>query len=165
MTLKICEHNANDRPVIWNLFQFYCYDTSAEDQCDVDANGLYSLSADYFAQYWTRPGWQAHLLRWNDSIAGFALVETSEAVAGAMELADLFVLNRFRRRGIGQQVARHFMSTRQVPWTVVIFDEALDAQAFWSALFKDPRVAPSRQVPDPDGRNVKTYVLEPTIAA
>lgn len=151
--------------MIWNLFQFYCYDTSIEDACDVDESGLFSLSPTYFARYWTFPNWSAHLLRWRGAIAGFALIEDSDALPGALELADLFVLRRFRRNGVGRQVVSHFMSSRRVPWTVVVFDEADEAKAFWNVMFQHPHFAPSRQVLDPDGRKVSVHVLEPTVAA
>ena len=165
MDLEICPSNHEHKSVIWNLFQFYCYDTSIEDACDVEESGLYSLSPSYFAQYWTVPTWSAHLLRWRGAIAGFALIEDSDSLPGAMELADLFILRRYRRTGIASQVVANFMSKRDVPWTVVVFEEAVDAKAFWSAMFKDPLFTPSRQVSDPDGREVSVYVLDPTVAA
>lgn len=165
MTLDICLHQEEHKPVIWNLFQFYCYDTSPYDRCDVEASGFYSLSTEYFAHYWSRPTWRAHLLRWQGAIAGFALLEDSDALPGAMELADLFVMKRFRRHGIARQVVLHFMAERNVPWTVTVFNDAADAKAFWSSMFHLPALVPARQVPDPDGRDVTVYVLEPTFTS
>ena len=165
MSIEICPHDEEHKAVIWNLFQFYCYETSVEDACDVDDSGLYALSPKYFAGYWTEARWSAHLLRWDGAIAGFALIEPSDALPGAQEIADLFVMRRFRRRGIARQVVHHFMSRRALPWTVVVFDEAVEARAFWASMFTDPLLAPSRQVPDPDDRAVAVYVLEATSAA
>lgn len=160
MSLEICPHQDNHKAIIWNLFQFYCYDTSLEDGYDVEETGFYSLSSEYFSQYWELPNWRAHLLRWNGAIAGFALLEDSDAVPGCMEIADLFVMQRFRRHGIARQVAIHFMEKRQVPWTVVVYNEAKHARAFWDAMFQISYLTPSRQVPDPDDRDVTTHVLE-----
>jgi predicted acetyltransferase len=164
MPLEICSHNDDHKAVIWNVYQFYCYETSIEDEYDLEESGLYSLSAEYFAQYWTNPRWSAHLLRWDGVIAGFALIEASEALVEAQELADLFVLKRFRRRGIAREVAFHFMAQRSVPWTVVVFDEAQDANSFWKHMFTEPRFRPARQVPDPHNRAVTVHVLERNIA-
>ncbi len=160
MSLEICPHQAAHQSVIWNLFQFYCYDTSIENSYDVTDTGFYALSQAYFSQYWSQPNWRAHLLRWHGVIAGFALLEDSDAVEGALEIADLFVLKRFRRHGIARQVVQHFMATRQVPWTVVVYKDADEAQAFWASMFQQPGLVPSRQVADPDGREVTVYVLE-----
>jgi|GEM_PF-1762011 len=159
MPLEICAHSDQDKQVIWNLFQFYCYDTSNYDGYDVESNGLYSLSESYFSQYWTEPVWRAHLLRVDGAIAGFALIEPSDAVSGAMEFADLFIMSRFRRRGIAKEVVLHFMNQRAVPWTVVVYDDAEDAKAFWSAMFRQPAITPTDTVADPDGRQVTVHVL------
>lgn len=163
MQIDICPTRLEDKTTIWDLFQFYCHDISSEDQCDVESDGLFSLSADYFAQYWSRPGWAGHLLRVDNAIAGFALIEPSDAVDGAHELADLFVLKRFRRAGVAKRVALHFLACRSVPWTVTVVNEAEEARLFWHRMFCLPQLAVSRQVPDPDGRAVTVHVLEPNI--
>lgn len=165
MPLEICPHSDAHKALIWNVFQFYCYDTSVEDAYDLGEDGRYRLSDDYFARYWTDPRWRAHLLRWDGAIAGFVLIEASEALAEAQEIADLFVLKRFRRRGIASEVVRHFMARRSLPWTVVVFDEASEAQAFWATQFQQPGLRPARQVPDPDGRAVTVHVLEANTVA
>jgi predicted acetyltransferase len=164
MPLEICAHSDQDKQVIWNLFQFYCYDTSNYDGYDVESNGLYSMSESYFSQYWTVPTWRAHVLRYDGAIAGFALIEDSDAVSGAMEIADLFIMSRFRRRGIAKEVVLHFMWQRIVPWTVVVYDDAIDAKAFWSGMFKIPTLAPTETVADPDARQVTVYVLAANVS-
>lgn len=165
MSLEICLHTDDHKAVIWNIYQFYCYDISIEDECDLEESGLYSLCAEYFAQYWINRRWSAHLLRWDGVIAGFALIEASEALDDAQELADVFVLKRFRRRGIAREVALNFMAQRAAVWTVVVFDGAIDAQAFWKSMFKEPQLQPTRQLPDPGDRAVTIYVLEPNHVA
>jgi predicted acetyltransferase len=164
MPLEICAHSDQDKQVIWNLFQFYCYDTSNYDGYDVESNGLYSMSESYFSQYWTVPTWRAHVLRYDGAIAGFALIEDSDAVSGAMEIADLFIMSRFRRRGIAKEVVLHFMRQRIVPWTVVVYDDAIDAKAFWSGMFKIPTLTPTETVADPDARQVTVYVLAANVS-
>lgn len=147
------------------MFQFYCYDTSVYDGYDVEESGFYFMSAEYFSQYWSTPTWRAHLLGWNGAIAGFALIEDSDAVSGALEIADLFVMRRFRRHGIAAKVALRFMEQREVPWTIVVFDDADDAKSFWGAMFKVHALTPSRTLPDPDGRAATVHVLEANAAA
>ena len=100
-------------------------------------------------------------MRWNGVIAGFALIEISDAMQDAQELADLFVFKRYRRRGIAREVALHFMAQRTVSWTVVVYDEAKEARSFWDAMFRESLLQPTRQVADPDDRAVTVHVLEP----
>lgn len=165
MSLEICALSDEHKDVIWNMFQFYCYDTSIEDVCDLEESGLHLLSPEYFSQYWELPTWSAHLLRWEGEIAGFVLLQACDAIPGSTELTDLFVMKRFRRLGIARQVARHFLAERAVSWSVVIFDEAKDARAFWHSVFTDPLLAPSRQLIHPEQEDATVHVLEPTIAA
>ncbi len=160
MTLEICSHQEAHKPVIWHLFQFYCYDTSVYDGYDVEESGLYRMSAEYFSQYWLLPNWRAHVLRWNGAIAGFVLLEDSELVSGGMEIADLFVMSRFRRLGIANQVVNYFMRQRTVPWTVTVFDDAADAKQFWQQIFSRPEFVPDGKIADPDDRAAQVYLLQ-----
>jgi predicted acetyltransferase len=162
--VEVCPQNVRDKSVIWNLFQFYCYDTSVEDNYDVEKDGLFSLSADYFRQYWEAPRWSAHLLRVDGAIAGFVLIEPSEELADAQELADLFILKRYRRMGIGLQVVRHFMRSRISPWTVTVLREWGDATRFWDRVLCLPEFSVSGQLPDSLGRKADVYVLPPNAA-
>lgn len=144
---------------IWNMFQFYCYDTSVYDGYDVEADGNYKMCADYFAQYWQLPRWSAYIVKVDGALAGFALIEPSDAVAEAQELADLFIMRRFRRRGVAQQVVSHFMATRAIPWTITTFDDAPDATAFWQQMFLRPEFQVSQTLADPDGREATVHLL------
>ncbi len=157
--LQILPAEAEDKTTIWNLFQFYCYDTSNYDGYDVEADGKYKMCADYFGQYWTLPRWSAYLLKIDGAPAGFALIEPSEALEDAQELADLFIMSRFRRRGLAQQVVQHFLHDRSETWTITTFDDAPDACAFWRHMFSLPQFQVSHCLPDPDGRAAIVHVL------
>lgn len=158
--IEICASDVRDKEVILNLFQLYLYDTSVEDPDDLGDDGRYSYSENYFAQYWSEPLWSAHLIRVDGVIAGFVLVEASELIAGAQEFADLFILKRYRRRGVAEHVALRFLLIRQVSWVVVVFNDATEANLFWKKLFLHPQLGFSRHFPDPDGRAAEVYVLE-----
>ena len=123
------------------------------------------MSAEYLSKYWTSRNWRAHLLHWDGKVAGFALLEDSDAVAGGMDIADLFVMRRFRRIAIASKVVEHFMARRSVPWTVAVFEDAADAKRFRKLILQIAHLSPTRQVPDPDGRAATAYVLEPNLAA
>jgi predicted acetyltransferase len=70
------------------------------------------------------------VLKVDGALAGFALIEPSEVMDDALELADLFIMQRYRRRGIAEQVVRHFLQQRMQPWTIITFDDAPDACTF-----------------------------------
>lgn len=158
-SLQILPAGPEYQNTIWNMFQFYCYDTSVYDGYDVETDGKYKMCADYFAQYWQLPRWSAYILRVDGALAGFALIEPSEAVAAAQELADLFIMRRFRRRGVAQQVVSHFLAARAIPWTITTFDDAPDATAFWQQMFGLAEFQVSQTLADPDGRQAIVHLL------
>ncbi|QDQ27241.1 GNAT family N-acetyltransferase [Chitinimonas arctica] len=165
MQIEICPTSLADKRTIWNLFQFYCYDTSIEDGYDVEADGFFSLSADYFAQYWDKPRWSAHLVRANGAIAGFVLIEPSDVLPHAQEIGDLFILKRWRRQGIAEHVAKQFLARRTETWAITVFNEWRDARSFWTKMFSHPALSVDQQLADPDGRDTTVFVLEPNMAA
>jgi len=157
--LQILPAGSDEKNTIWNMFQFYCYDTSVYDGYDVEADGKYKMCADYFAQYWQLPRWSAFILKVDGALAGFALIEPSDVVAEAQELADLFIMRRFRRLGIARRVVEYFMAQRDIPWTVTTFDDAPDATAFWQQMFRLPQFQVIETLPDPDGRDATVHLL------
>lgn len=156
---EICRCAESDKSIIWNMFQFYCYDTSEYDGYDVQPNGFYRMCADYFAQYWTQPRWSAYLLRVDGALAGFALIEPSDVDANALELADLFIMRKYRRRGLAQFVVEHFLGQRDTPWTITVFDDAGDAKAFWQRIFGLPGMQVTQVFADPDDRAAQVHWL------
>lgn len=160
MSVEIRPHQLDDKSVIWNLFQFYCYDTSREDEVDVEADGFFSLSPSYFGQYWELPRWAAHLIRVDGAIAGFVLIEPSDVVPEAQEIADLFILRRYRRRGLARDIVWHFLAQRQTPWTITVLDGWPEAEAFWAAMLADPRLRVAQRFSDPYGREGDVLLLD-----
>ncbi|PUA30734.1 MAG: hypothetical protein B0W54_09820 [Cellvibrio sp. 79] len=160
INIEICDTNPAHKQTITNLLQLYFYDTSIEDACDVEEGGIFSYSEEYLSCYWSEPDWGAHLIRVNGQIAGFAFISPSDVVDGAQELADLFILKRYRRMGVASKVALHFLAERSRAWTVVIFDAAHDAENYWNKLFMLPQLAVSRQLPHSE-EDATVYVLEP----
>jgi predicted acetyltransferase len=70
-------------------------------------------------------------------IAGFVLLERSELPGiDAMELADLFILKRYRRQGIGRAVAIELL-TQPGDWLVRCHASDTGAVAFCNAVVSD----------------------------
>lgn len=161
INIEICDTNSEHKKTITNLLQLYFYDTSIEDACDVEENGIFSYSEEYLFRYWNKPDWDAHLIRVNGQIAGFVFISPSDVLADAQELADLFILKRYRRMGVASKVALHFLAERKRTWTVVVFNDAHEAKAYWSKFFTLPQLTISKQFTHSEGKDATVYVLEP----
>jgi predicted acetyltransferase len=114
-----------DKPVLRQLLQLYQYDFSEFDNADVDDDGSYRYG--YFDSYWTEPGRHPLLLRVDGKWAGFALV-----LAGAPhDMAEFFVMRKYRRGGIGTALAHEVFARFPGEWRVRQMTSNPAATAFW----------------------------------
>ncbi|MCY1546811.1 hypothetical protein D9M68_828310 [compost metagenome] len=71
-------------------------------------------------------------------IAGFLLIERSELPGvDALELADLFILKKYRRQGIGQALATQVLTSGAEAWLVRFYRQDETALAFWRAVLDE----------------------------
>jgi len=115
-----------DKPVLRNLLELYQYDFSAFDDIDVGADGLYNYR--YLDNYWTESDRHPLLFRVDGKWAGFALVR-----AGAPhDMAEFFVMRKYRRRGVGTVLAREVFARFPGEWQVRQMASNPAATAFWT---------------------------------
>ena len=122
-----------DGPLLSNLLELYIHDLSAMFDVQPRPDGRFgyphlesylSGSSDRFA----------FLIRCEQLIAGFALVTRGSPVVedpDALDVADYFVLRRFRGCGVGRAAAGLLFDRLPGTWTVRAADVNPDAVAFW----------------------------------
>jgi predicted acetyltransferase len=121
-----------ERPALENLMQLYIYDWSELRLLDVADDGRfpeYPLDA-----YWEDGGRHPLLLRVDGRLAGFALISEQSRLTGApgvFDMAEFFVMRRFRRKGVGQRAASMVFDRFKGPWEIRQHDENTAAIAFW----------------------------------
>lgn len=121
-----------ERPVLDNLMQLYIYDWSELRPLDVGDDGRF---ADYPLDAYWEDGWRHPLLlRVGGRLAGFALVSERSRLTGApgvFDMAEFFVMRRFRRKGVGRAAASAAFDRFKGPWEIRQQDENTAATAFW----------------------------------
>jgi predicted acetyltransferase len=125
MTLALLEANKSDRTVLGRLIELYRYDFSEFDGSDVGPHGDYGYR--YLDHYWTEPGRYPFLFQVDGKWAGFALVREIPPY----DMAEFFVMRKFRRVGIGQQAAAELFAKFPGPWQVRQLLSNPAATAFW----------------------------------
>jgi predicted acetyltransferase len=132
MQTDVREAAREDEPILQNLLQLYVYDFSEMDGCDVEPDGRY---APYrLAHYWTESMHRAFLVRVDGNLAGLALVEDAASLADGqptMDVAEFFVMRKYRRKGVGEHVAHHLFGLSAGRWQVRQIAANTGAQAFW----------------------------------
>jgi predicted acetyltransferase len=132
MTVILSRATADERGVLANLMQLYVYDWSEILPLDVAPDGRYadhSIDA-YWQDEWRHP----FLLRVDGALAGFAMVAGRSRLtgqAGTHDMAEFFVMRRYRRRGVGLAAARAAFDRFPGPWEIRQRPDAAAATAFW----------------------------------
>ncbi|MFY9589607.1 GNAT family N-acetyltransferase [Rickettsia endosymbiont of Halotydeus destructor] len=126
-----------DYPVIQNMARFYIYDlsrycgfTSDEYDWALPKDGLYE--SNDFKNYFLEADRKAYLVKVNDELAGFVLLNkigTQDKVDWNM--GEFFIIARFQNKGVGRQVAKQIWQTYQGLWEVSALPENKPALAFW----------------------------------
>ena len=157
MHVELVPARVDDKPVITNLMQLYLYDFSLFMGWSVNEDGLFQYPD--ISHYWTDPDRHAFLLRVDGMLAGFALVDTLDADGEPVhELAEFFVLPRFRRKGVGEGAARSLFDRWPGSWSVAELDENVMAQRFWrKVIHRYTGGAFTERHDDEDGLTVQEF--------
>ncbi len=160
MKIEIIPAGIEQRQLVRNLFQFYSYDSSDWESEDIGADGLFYIYDPYFNQYWETEGWSVSLVKVNEVIAGFLLIERSDIPSlDAPEFADFFLLKKFRRLGIGRSVVDEVIAKSTSAWVVNVFKDDKNADEFWQSLFRSSLFRSVRELEDTNDREVRTYLI------
>lgn len=133
----------DDYPLIQNMARFYIYDLSRycgfesdEYNWTLPQDGLYA--ANDYKKYFIEADRKAYLIKVNNEIAGFVLLNkigTTDKLDWNM--AQFFILARFQNKGIGKQVAQQIWQMHQGIWEVSALPENKPAIIFWRNVINE----------------------------
>jgi predicted acetyltransferase len=125
-------------PTLRNLWQLYVHDFTEFIDEEVDESGLYQDDFD-FRRYFERPGFWAYVPRVGGNIAGFVLISDRmmDRSQKGRVIDEFFVLNRYRRRGVGRSLAFQTFDTYRGLWEIGELGPNTPAQAFWRRVIGD----------------------------
>lgn len=112
--------------------QLYAYDFSEILALDVGDDGRFRTPP--LDVYFRDPKAHAFLFRIEEKLAGFALVQERSRLTGeegVRDVAEMFVMRRHRRRGVGEQAAEWLFDRFGGRWEVRQKAENQAATAFW----------------------------------
>jgi predicted acetyltransferase len=134
-TWTLTEVAENERALLRRLFDLYLYDFSEMEHADLDEEGRFAPNAEWWVErYRSEPDKRALLLRADDKPAGFVLVDERSPIAGSGDrryVAAFFVMRAYRRRGLGEAMAREVFRRAPGRWQVLEVRANPRAQAFW----------------------------------
>jgi predicted acetyltransferase len=150
--LSIERATPGDKNLLFRLMQLYYFEATRWSGEDILEDGHYECDEDGVSSYLDADGTdQAYILRVDGMPAGFALVEeVPHADTRIHEFADLFVLPKYRRIGLGAAATKRIVIDSDRPWLFAIFRKDQDAQSYWRAAFERLPFRSVRQLADED---------------
>lgn len=131
MAVEVTPAGIGDKAVLRRLLQLYHYDFSEWSGDDVDEHGEFAHL--YLDHYWTDPDSHPFLIRCETRWAGLVLVRT----VGVNDMAEFFVMRKYRRSGVGREAARQVFAMFPGPWQVRQLHGNDAATAFWRSVIPD----------------------------
>jgi predicted acetyltransferase len=127
----------DDATLLANLMQLYIHDLSAVFP-DVSLGPDGRFTYPKLPLYWSEPDRRfPFLIRCGDQPAGFILVTRGSPVADdpdTLDVAEFFVLRRYRGAGVGRQAALLLWNRLPGKWTVRVTEANVGGLAFWERV-------------------------------
>ena len=130
--VRVDPASASERAVVARLLELYAHDFSERNGADVGDDGTYGYR--YLDAYWTEPERHPFLFRVDGRLAGLALVRTGPP----SDMAEFFVLRKYRRGGLGTDAARAVFARFPGEWQVRQQWENTGAVDFWRRAIPVP---------------------------
>jgi predicted acetyltransferase len=122
--------------VIENLIQLYLHDfsefaTVGSEYGEVGSDGRFAYRG--LDSYWREDGRVPYVIRADDRLVGFALVNQWSALARPVDqaVAEFFILRKYRRIGIGRRAARLMFESCRGRWEIPVAAYNQSALSFW----------------------------------
>lgn len=149
---------------LFRLFQLYYYEGSDWADEDIGPDGLFDASPAQIADYINDPAKGAYWIRKDGALAGFVVTEPFTLPNGSVaeEVADLFILKRYRRQGLAFEAVHALARTFTGPWLVAIFRDDTRAGAFWQRLFASLPPYSVRSYEDPNLPDLLQHAINDT---
>ena len=138
MTVRVEPVSPEMRSTLEALFQLYVYDFSEMVGEDVDDDGRFPTPV--LDPVWTDDRYLPCLLRAGDRLAGLAIVHRGSKLSGdaaVWDMAQFFVMRKYRRQGVGARAARLLFEAHPGPWEVRQISANTAANAFWRRVVGD----------------------------
>jgi predicted acetyltransferase len=135
-SVTVVEATIGQKAVVDRLMQLYLHEFSEFAPIDsaygeVDHEGRFAN--EWLDSYWQEPERIPLLIRADDRLAGFALVNRWSPLGRSVDrvMAEFFVLRKYRRAHVGMQAALLLFRRYPGRWEIPVADDPHSALLFW----------------------------------
>ena len=136
--IQISKASVEQSSIIAQLYELYTYEMTDLADFDINEDGFYRYSD--LPDYWQDLNKYPFLIWVNKKLAGFVLIQKGSPIdenPDIWDIAEFFIMRKFRKQGIGQFVAKYIWSRYKGPWQVRVWDNNLVAHAFWNNVIQE----------------------------
>lgn len=151
----------SDTTTLQRLLQLYYFDSTRWSKEDIGIDGLYDGStASDLESYVNSQEAKAYLIWVNEVLIGFVLLEWVEDEKRLIwELADLFILPKYRGGWIALEVVRQIFEQISTPMLVATFKENELALRFFKAVSKRLQLNSVRELIEDETTPFYTFII------
>ena len=124
--IEVIPATQEQQPVLANLIELYAHDFSEFREMELGEDGRFGYLS--LSLYWSDPERHPFLVRVNGKLAGFVFVKRE---SGVWDMAEFFVVRRYRRRGVGMEIAQTLWRRFPGSWEVRVMEANHSAHLFW----------------------------------
>lgn len=138
MKIELKKVTVDEKEILRNLLEKYCYEFSQYDECDVNSLGLYGYN--YLDCYWIEDERHAFFILVDDNLAGFVMVnEFPEAKDTQTDhsIAEFFVMYKYRHKGVGRYAACTAFDMFKGKWQLKRHPKNIPSVYFWDKVVAD----------------------------
>jgi predicted acetyltransferase len=135
--LKLIKATLEQKPILANLLELYAYDFTEHCDFDIGDNGFYGYPN--LSTYWSEPNKHPYLILVDSKIAGLALIQKGSPIDNKLDvwdMAEFFVMKKYKRHGIGTTVALKIWEQFNGPWQIRVLTNNSTANKFWLHAIK-----------------------------
>ncbi len=144
-----------------NLWQFYELESSAWSREDIDSDGRFNTLSDFLARLCDPHAVaEGYFIRHGVNLVGFLIVGLQWLHEREIkELADLYVLPKYRGLGIASSVVHRMITSTDSPWLICVFSADVQAQRFWDRAFRRLPFSSVRELLPPEFPELREFVV------
>lgn len=136
--IQVSKASVEQSSIIAQLYELYTYEMTDLADFDINEDGFYRYSD--LPYYWQDSNKYPFLIWVNKKLAGFVLIQKGSPIdenPDIWDIAEFFIMRKFRKQGIGQFVAKYIWSRYKGPWQVRVWDNNIVAHAFWNNVIQE----------------------------
>lgn len=135
--ILVLRAEAEQQDVVANLLELYAHDFSEFVDLQLQPGGRFGYPD--LSRYWRDEGRFPFLVTVDGHLGGCVLVSRGSRISadpGVWDMAEFFIVRRYRKRGIGAAVAHEIWRRFPGPWEVRVLESNPPARAFWGAAVR-----------------------------